>query len=71
MREEAWYQLMKTRSEEDPLYKFGVELGPVFRKIRGQQVYLEGLPSDSIVRRFVKVGVTGNVISPKDIRTEA
>lgn len=71
MREEAWYQLMKPRSKGDALYKFGVELGPALRKIREQRVYLEGIPSDSIVRRYVKAGVAGNVVSPKDITLEA
>ena len=69
-RENAWYQLMKPRSEEDALYKFGVELGPVLRKIREQSVYLEGIPCDSIVRRYVRAGKVGNIISPQDITFE-
>ena len=63
-RENAWYQLMKPRSEEDALYKFGVELGPILRKIRGQSVYLDGIPNDSIVRRYVKADKVRNIISP-------
>jgi len=39
---------MQPLSEVDPLYKFGVELGPALRKIRGQSIYLEGIPHDSI-----------------------
>jgi hypothetical protein len=68
-RKNAWYQKMKPKSEEDSIYKYGVELGTVFRKIRGQPSYLEGIPKDSIVRRYVKAGAEGNVISPEDIVT--
>jgi hypothetical protein len=69
-REIVWYQRMQPRSEEDSLYKFGVELGPILRKIREQSVYLEGIPCDSIVRRYVRACKVGDVISPEDITTE-
>ena len=70
-REKGWHQHMGPRSEEDALYKFGVELGPLVKKYRGQSVYLEGIPKDSIIRRHVRAGKEGDAISPEDIVTSS
>ena len=61
---------MEPKSGEDALYKYGVELGTVLKKIRNEPVYLAGIPIDSIVRKYVRKGKEGDVISPEDIVVE-
>ena len=57
---------MQPKSEEDALYKYGVESGTGIRKISNQPVYLAGIPKESIIRKYVKKGKEGDVIYPED-----
>jgi hypothetical protein len=47
------FRMIDEAAKHDPIYAAGVEAAPAFKKNRSERYELEGVPHDSVVRRYL------------------
>lgn len=51
-RELIFRSIIEPKSQKDPIYRAGVEAAPSFIRLRKQEYSFEGVPKNSVVRRY-------------------
>ena len=52
MRAKAFKESINPKASLDPIYYTGVEAAPIFKRVRNEPIFSDGIPSDSPVMNF-------------------
>ena len=53
MRAKAFKESINPKTSSDPIYYAGVEAAPIFKRLRNEPIFTDGIPSDSPVMNYV------------------
>ena len=54
MREKAFKETVDPNAVVDPIYRAGVEVAPIVKRIREEPIFSNGISSDSTVTKFLE-----------------